>query len=154
MTLLTPHFGLEELTVSETAARLGLDNTPDAAVRANLLLVAERLEQIRELVGVPIHVSSGYRAAAVNAAIGGSPTSAHMRGLAADFIAPAFGSPIKVAQAIRDSDLDFDQLIYEYGTWVHIGLSLTAARLQCLSKFAGTGYISGLVEKPSGSRDT
>lgn len=127
--LLSPHFTLEELTASEIAARRGLDNTPDGEVVAHLRLVAIMLERVRDLLsggelnGVPVLVSSGYRSPAVNAAVGGSATSAHCHGLAADFRAPAYGSPYDVARAIAAAPLmaDLDQVIYEH-TWVHIGL--------------------------------
>lgn len=118
---LTEHFTLEELTRSDTALRKGLDNTPGAAVIANLTLLAATLEQIRTLLGCPIWVSSGYRSLEVNASVGGSKTSAHCDGFSADFTAPEFGPPREVAQVIKNSEIPFDQLIYE-GTWVHISI--------------------------------
>mgnify|MGYP001579234496 CR=1 FL=1 len=118
---LSAHFTLEEMTHSEIAMRKGIDNTPSAEVIVNLTELAGVLEQVRDLLGVPIHINSAYRGPKVNAAVGGSPTSAHMTGQAADFIAPQFGTPIKIAELIAASNIDFDQLIYE-GTWVHIGI--------------------------------
>lgn len=144
---LSPHFTLDELTVSETAARLGLDNTPPEDVLSNLKWLADTLEQIRWLLGYPIIVSSGYRSPAVNKAIGGSRNSAHMRGLACDFICPKFGTPLAVAKEIAGSVIQFDQLIHEFGRWVHIGLSdnprrelLTARRID-----GKTHYLQGIV---------
>ena len=120
---LTAHFTLEEMTVSEAAARLGLENSPDLAVMANLRRVVTFMERIRTLLGDhPIVVHSGYRSPEVNNAVGGVDTSAHCRGLACDFVCPAFGTPEEVALAIMKSDLQFDQLILEYG-WVHVGLA-------------------------------
>lgn len=145
---LTPHFTLEEFTVSQTAARLGIDNTPPLWYRAHLQAVAEQLEAVRALLGVPVHISSGYRCFALNTAVGGAPKSAHLLGLAADFIAPQFGTPLQIARAIAGSPIRFDQLIYEYGTWVHLGLSEGPPRGETLSIFAGTGYLAGLVETP------
>src|SRR5712692_889319 len=82
---ITEHFTLEELSFSEAAARLGLDNTPMQAVITNLGLVAAVMEGIRTLLGDrPIVVHSGYRSAEVNQAVGGVATSAHCRGLACD----------------------------------------------------------------------
>jgi len=148
-TSLSPHFSLEELTFSQTAARQGIDNSASPQVAANLVLVAGILEDIRSLLGdVPIHISSGYRCPALNTLIGGSRTSAHMNGLAADFTAPDFGSVLEVAQAIAASDLVFDQLIHEYGTWVHVGMAANGVtpRRQLLTIFKGTGYMPGILE--------
>ncbi len=108
---ITEHFTLEELSFSEAAARLGLDNTPMQAVITNLGLVAAVMEGIRTLLGDrPIVVHSGYRSAEVNQAVGGVATSAHCRGLACDFVCPAFGTPVKVALAILKSDVEYDQV--------------------------------------------
>jgi hypothetical protein len=120
---ISEHFTLEEFTFSETAARLGLDNTPNAIAMANLGLVAAVMEKIRTLVGDrPIVVHSGYRSVEANRAVGGVATSAHLHGLACDFVCPAFGSPVKVAFAVLKSGIEYDQLILEYG-WVHVGLA-------------------------------
>ncbi len=120
---LTDHFTLEEMTYSAIATRLGLDNSPSVPIMANLQLVADVMEKIRTLLGnKPIVVHSGYRSSQVNQAVGGAATSAHCRGLACDFVCPDFGTPAEVAHAILKSDLDYDQLILEYG-WVHIGLA-------------------------------
>ena len=147
-TLLSPHFTLEELTFSQVAARQGIDNTASPEIIENLKRVAAVLETVRTLLGgVAIHVNSGYRGTALNLAVNGSKTSAHMKGLAADFIAPAFGSVLEIAQAIAASGIVFDQLIHEYGTWVHIGLAPDGVtpRRQLLSIFTGTGYLTGIV---------
>ena len=82
---ITPHFTLDEMTVSQLAAREGLDNNPPAEARANLQLLCNALEQVRALFGAPVIVSSGYRSPAVNQRIGGTLTSKHRQGLAADF---------------------------------------------------------------------
>ena len=116
---LTEHFALRELTFSSAAVRLGIDNMPPLPVIANLTVAAMGLERVRKLLNAPISVDSGYRCPELNTAIGGSATSAHMTGFAVDFVCPQFGTPLDVARAIRDSDLQFDQLIYE-GAWVHI----------------------------------
>jgi hypothetical protein len=120
---ISEHFTLEELSFSETAARLGLDNTPNPFVVANLGLVAVVMEKIRSLLGDrPIVVHSGYRSVEVNRAVGGVATSAHCHGLACDFVCPVFGTPPKVALAILSSGIEYDQLILEYG-WIHVGLA-------------------------------
>jgi len=121
---LSPHFSLAELTASQTAARKGLDNTPDAVVKNNLTITAANLEKVRDLLKHPIIISSGYRSPAVNRAVGGSATSAHTKGWAVDFICPGFGSPVQVVEKLKSSDLIFDQIIEE-GTWVHISFAPT-----------------------------
>jgi zinc D-Ala-D-Ala carboxypeptidase len=117
---LTDHFSLEEMTFSETASRHDLDNKPDAASRQNLLELCENmLEPIRELVGGSITVTSGYRSPALNSIIGGAPGSQHKTGEAADINCPLL-NPQALFQRIRQSNLPFDQLIDEFGAWVHV----------------------------------
>ena len=119
---ISEHFTLEELSFSEAAARLGLDNTPDKIAIANLILMAAFMEEIRTLLGDrPIVVHSCYRSPQVDKEVGGVLTSAHCHGLACDFICPTFGTPGEMALAILRSDLQYDQLILEYG-WVHVSL--------------------------------
>ena len=120
---LSANFSLEELTRSEIALRKGLDNTPDAETIANLTELALALEKIRDLLGHPIHINSAYRGPKVNSAVGGSKNSAHMSGHAADFVCPAYGTPQDICHAIMDSTIDYDQLIYEYTSWVHVSFS-------------------------------
>lgn len=143
---LSRNFTLEELTVSQEAARRGLDNTPGPDEIENLKRLAVLLEEVRLLLGHPILVSSAYRSPKVNSAVGGSKNSAHMAGLAADFTCPGYGSVYEVAARIRDSGIAYDQLIHEYGAWVHIGLSENTQRQQNLSIFKGTGYLPGILE--------
>jgi hypothetical protein len=133
---ISEHFTLEELSFSEAAARRGVDNTPPPVVIVNLSLVATVMERIRTLLGDrPIVAHSGYRSAEVNRAVGGVETSAHCHGLACDFVCPAFGTPAEAALVILKSDIDYDQLILEYG-WVHIGLAQEGAssRREALTK--------------------
>ena len=137
---LSEHFTLEEMCASQAAARARLDNRPDVPEVKNLARVAEVLEQVRTLVGKPINISSGYRSPAVNKAVGGSRSSAHMLGLAADITVS--GMPSKaLAVLIRDSDIEFDQLIYE-GTWVHIGLAEGKPRRQVLTAIFSTNGVT------------
>lgn len=144
---ISEHFTLEEFSFSEAAGRLGLDNTPTSIVITNLGLVAAAMERIRTLLGDrPIVVHSGYRSAEVNHAVGGVTTSAHCRGLACDFVCSAFGTPAKVALAILKSDIEYDQLILEYG-WVHVGLAqdrLLSRREALTKRSPGAAYESGI----------
>lgn len=119
---LSDHFSLAELTVSATAARRGISNVPPPLVIDTLILTADRMEKVRALLGdKPIIVLSGYRSPAVNAAVGGSKSSAHMTGHAVDFICPRFGTPAQVAAHLAKHLTGFDQLIEEFGDWVHVG---------------------------------
>ena len=130
MTYLSPHFTLDEMTHSQTAARLGLDNDPPIDLLQALKRTATGLEAVRMRLGAaPILISSGYRAPAVNKAVGGSATSQHMRGEAVDFTAPRFGTPRQIVDALADSDVPYDQLILEFGRWVHISFSAAPRRM-------------------------
>lgn len=142
---LSEHFTLEELTASQTATRKGIVNQPGTVELNNLKRLALTLEEVRTLLGHPIKISSGYRCKDLNKAIGSSDTSAHVKGLAADFTCPDFGDPKAVAKKIAESGIVFDQLIYE-GTWVHIGLSTGIPRKQTLTAHfnGGTSYTPGI----------
>lgn len=120
---LSEHFTLDEMTASETAARKDLFNVPTEAALANMRRLCESLELVRLITGKPIHINSGYRSPAVNRAVGGSPNSAHKFGLAADIICPAFGSPLKLCQAIAAQGIDFDTVIHEFGAWCHFQIA-------------------------------
>lgn len=140
MTQLSAHFSLEELTAT---AHRELDNTPSAEVIAALADTARHMEAVRDLLGgLPLHVNSGYRSMAVNRAVGGAATSAHMFGHACDFICPQFGQPISICRAIVLAGVKFDQLIEE-GTWVHLSFD-PRMRGIVLTKKPGGGYAPGL----------
>lgn len=118
---LTPNFTLEELTSSETAARLGLDNTPNEAVKANLVRLAKFLEEVRRVLGRPIMVNSAYRSPEVNKAIGSRSTSQHVLGCAADIRVPGL-TPNDIVNLVVKSNIEYDQLIREFDSWVHISI--------------------------------
>jgi hypothetical protein len=121
---LSSNFHIEEFEASETAARLGLDNSIPASLVPNATRAAMLLEQVRIVLGgLPITVTSGYRSPVVNKAVGGAAGSQHLKALAADFICPKFGSPKKIAEAIMAANLNYDQLILEFGRWVHISVA-------------------------------
>ena len=144
--MLSEHFSLDELTASQTATRQGIKNTPSTAVVENLRMLAALLEQIRTLLGShSIHISSGYRSLALNRYIGSNDTSAHIRGYAADFTCPAFGTPIEVAKEIAESNLKFDQCIFE-GTWVHLSCDPQNRRQLLTARFKDghTYYTTGI----------
>jgi uncharacterized protein YcbK (DUF882 family) len=125
---ITEHFDLQEFIRSETAARRGIDNTPNEQILANIKRVAERMEDVRKLLGFSIHITSGYRCSALNKLIGSKPTSRHVQGLACDFVCPEFGNPREIVEKLRDSDVMFDRVILEHFNpntgdgWVHLDL--------------------------------
>jgi zinc D-Ala-D-Ala carboxypeptidase len=119
---MTPHFTLEELTASETAERNGWDNSPNEQELANLVRLAEFLEQVKEvLAGKPIMISSGLRTKKVNDAVGSKDTSQHRIGCAADFRVPGM-TPDEVVKAIVASGIEYDQVIREFDRWTHISI--------------------------------
>lgn len=121
---LSPHFSLDEFTVSDTAARRGVANDPPIELMPALKRTAQGLEAVRVRLGcAPIIITSGYRCAALNRMVGGRPMSQHVKGEAADFISPGFGTPLLVVGALRDSGIEYDQLLLEYGRWVHISFA-------------------------------
>lgn len=133
MTRLSEHFDLSELTHSAMAARKGLANIPPPAELATLTKTAQRMEQVRTLLGgKPISVLSGYRSPGVNKAVGGAKNSAHMTGHAVDFICPGFGTPRQIVDYLNGRLTGFDQIIEEFGEWVHIGFG-PGARGQVLT---------------------
>ncbi|MSP02217.1 MAG: DUF882 domain-containing protein [Acetobacteraceae bacterium] len=116
---LTTHFSLEEFTHSSKALSMGDKNQPTPAHLVNLRHLAERMEAVRAMFNRPIEITSAYRNPAVNAAVGGVPTSAHALGHAADFHVDGL-EDLDVAKQIRDGGLKFDQLIHERNRCVHI----------------------------------
>jgi len=120
---LSENFSLEELTASETAARKGIDNSPSEEVIDNLKRLAAALQEVRALLNHrAILISSGYRSPELNQAVGGSATSDHCKGLAADFICPSYGTPNDIVRAIAASGLSFKQVIREFDRWVHLSI--------------------------------
>jgi zinc D-Ala-D-Ala carboxypeptidase len=123
---LSPHFNLAEFTKSQTAVRRNIDNTPSLTAIDNLqLLVDNVLQPVRLNFGRPVTVSSGYRSPHLNVAIGGSPTSDHCLGMAADIEIVGVDNR-ELANYIR-YNLKYTQLILEFYTdgvadsgWVHV----------------------------------
>lgn len=124
MTALSAHFTLDEAVLSQTAARLGIANGPDLATVRNMKQAALGMELVRlELGGLPININSWYRSQDLNHAVGSKPTSDHITGFAIDFTCPKFGSPLRIVQAIKASNIQYQQLIWEFGSWVHISFN-------------------------------
>jgi len=163
MTQLTEHFSLEEMTRSDTAVRMGFDQTPPEVVKGSLLVTALGAERARSILGHPLLISSGYRCEDLERVLtakdyaswctrrGKDPhsplswaahfqTKAHPRGEAIDFTCPSFGTPLEIVRALEASDLQFDQLIQE-GTWVHLAFSPAGRRQVLTAAFTPTGTI-------------
>lgn len=140
------YFTIKELSASTEARRMGIDNTPTAEAVANLTALVEAvLDPLRNLYGHPIHVSSGYRCQRLNKAVGGSATSQHMTGEAADIYV---GNPKDKAMlfTLIYYLLPFDQLIWERGddeapAWVHVSYREGNNRRECL-RYDGKRYYS------------
>lgn len=147
---LSPHFTLTELTASNRAKQLGLDNTPAPELMPRLVLVAEMLERIRTTLAVPITVTSGYRSPAVNRAVGGVTSSDHSQGHAADFVAPGFGSASDIAIKLAPlvSVLGIGQLILEGvrgKQWVHVSTRTPENSVNRVLTITDAGAQSGIV---------
>lgn len=120
---LTDHFSIKELSNSDKAIELGVDNTPPDSIMPNLFILAVGLEQARKAAeGHPIHINCAYRCPAVNDAVGGAKDSAHLDGFAADITCSFYGSPLQLCYGIMAAEIRFDQLIYEWN-WVHISFA-------------------------------
>ena len=116
--MLSPHFSRAELIHSDVAIRHGWHNEPNAQSEENLGVLAHcGLEAARERVGYPLIITSGYRSKQLNKAVGGSPTSQHMVGQAADFVVAGFDA-YTVFKWLR-LNVEYDQLILEYNQWIH-----------------------------------
>ena len=139
---LSPNFTLEELTQSETANRKGLDNTPTEEAKANLVRLARFLEEVRRALGRPIMVNSAYRSPKVNEAIGSKSTSQHCIGCAADIRVPGL-TPDNIVKELLKTNLEYDQLIREFDSWVHISIP---------NKFADKPRRQVLIIDKSGTR--
>jgi hypothetical protein len=151
---LTENFSLAEMTKSETALRHGLDNNPGDVETENLRILSEQiLQPVRTAYGRGVKVNSGYRAPDVNAAVGGSRTSDHCKGMAADIEIPGIANA-DLAQYIADN-FDFTQLILEFYTpgipdsgWVHVSYDPSNLKKQILTAMRENGktvYKPGLI---------
>lgn len=145
---ISQHFTLKEATTTSK----DLPNLPDFNQLKNIFHTALRMEIVREILDQPILVSSWFRSAAVNSAVGGAKRSAHLSGCAVDFTSPSFGTPYQIVQALEKERIDimYDQLIYEKRgnkEWVHIGFVIPPAvpRLETLTLMPDGSYRDGLI---------
>lgn len=157
---LSTHFTVAEFVASSKAAELGIDNRLPDSLLAAARSTAEMLERIRDLLGaragytVPIKISSGYRCAALNLAVGSGNTSDHPRAQAADFTAASFGTPLQICRALAPlvQVLGIGQLIYECPTadrrWVHVSTRLPEKQVNRVITIGPNGTMLGIQEAP------
>lgn len=152
---LSKNFTLSEMTKSDTALRLDMDNTPNAVQVENLKTLCEKvLQPVRDHFGKGVKVNSGFRHPQVNGAVGGSKTSDHCKGMAADIEIPGVANG-DLAQWIVDN-LEFRQVILEFYTpgvpdsgWVHVSFNPEDNKKQVLTAAKQRGktvYLEGLVK--------
>lgn len=142
MAQLTEHFTLEEMIYSSTAKSKGLKNEPNESQIENLKLLCEYvLEPIREKIGCPLVISSGYRSEKINALVGGSKTSQHLLGQAADI--QIFDKKLTntdlfniIVSMVKNNEIQVGQVIWEFGetepNWIHVSLPTTRHRNEVL----------------------
>ena len=150
---LSKNLTLHEMTRSEMAKRKGVSNQPTEEHIANMIVLAEKIFQpIRDYFGVPIHVSSGYRSAALNKKVGGSKPSQHMKGEAMDIDMDGTNTGVTNVQVFNfiRANLIFDQLIWEFGNstspdWVHLSYNTSGTNrrhvLRATKGTFGTKYV-------------
>ena len=151
---MTTHFTLAEFTRSDTAVRLGIDNALPDDLKLAALATLDLLERIRGRLSalarrdVSVNLTSGYRCAALNQAIGSSASSDHPRAAAADFTAPDFGSPLEVCRALAPlvEDLGIGQLIHEFGAWVHVSTRYPMQPINRVITISHAGTVAGIRE--------
>lgn len=136
---LTEHFTLSEFVRSDTADRNHIDNTPSQEVVDNLRALCRNvLEPASLAFGSPIYITSGYRCPALNKAVGGKPTSQHLRGEAADLQVRGVENLRKLYKLIKDHGV-FDQLLYETNKsgvrWIHVSYKESGNRRQAIDNY-------------------
>lgn len=144
--MISKNLSLKEATRSNTARRLGIDNTPDGYAKGNMELLANKIFQpLREWVGGPIRVNSFYRSEELNRAIGGSSRSQHCQGRAIDLDdIHGHATNAEMFEYIKEN-LNFDQLIWEFGDeenpdWIHVSyVSEDQNRNRCLKAYKLNG---------------
>jgi len=116
---LSEHFTLEEMIFSDTALRHGIDNTPNQEQIIKLTYLASKMEEVRVLTGA-LHINSGYRCLALNRALKSKDTSQHLKCEADDARSLVGLTALQLCMMVSTSTIRFDQLIYEFESWMHI----------------------------------
>jgi hypothetical protein len=156
---LSTNFSLSEFVRSDTADRMGIDNDLPIELMTNARATADMLERIRAYLvsdsgkSIPIIITSGYRCPQLNRAIGSGDTSDHRKAMAADFRAPAYGTPLQVCKALAPvvSVLGIGQLILEFATpngggWVHVSTRIPDKIINRIVTASKQGFAPGIVE--------
>ena len=148
---MTPHFSLAEFTASDTAARLGIDNSLPDDLREAAHQTLEMMERIRYHIDAPIAISSGYRCEALNKAVGSKPGSDHTMAFAVDFKSPKAGTPFAIATMLAPviKIIGIGQLILEYaapdgGGWVHVSTRIPDKLINRAITIDRTGTRAGI----------
>lgn len=131
--LKTKYFSEDEMLVSATGERLGIENDLPAALKPAMLNTMQRMDKVREFLGHPVTVLSGYRSPRLNDAVKGSRRSWHCFAQAVDFICPKYGTPYQICQALsklagKDKSFVYHEIIHEYGSWVHIAFPVAGQK--------------------------
>lgn len=148
---LSENFDWEEVTRSDTAARLGIVNALPKVLIDTAKRTAVKMEKVRAVLGVPIFVNSWYRCPELNRALMSKETSQHLKCEAVDFTAPNFGTPVQICKKLIENKslINFDQLIFEH-TWVHISWNSIPGgqqKGQVLSLIKDGKYSIGITDK-------
>ena len=126
------NFTISELVKSDTAEKAGINNTPDINSLDNLLkLIFYVLQPLRDKLGKPMIITSGFRSKKVNELVGGVSNSGHLYGQACDFVVNGM-TPAQVVEFVKNSGIEFDQLLNEYNQWTHISFNKGHNRRQVL----------------------
>ena len=144
---LSENFTIAEFTASDTAARRGIDNSLPGGLIPTAQATAQMLERIRAaLGGLPIIVTSGYRCAELNAAIGSARSSDHVKAMAVDFKCPAFGLPYDVAKRLSGhiDALGIGALIHEFGQWIHVSTRIPEKVINRVITISSAGTQAGV----------
>lgn len=148
---MTPHFSLAEFTASDTAARLGIDNSLPDELREAAHRTLEMMERIRFHLDAPITITSGYRCEALNKAVGSKPGSDHTMALAVDFKAPRAGTPYEIAKDLASviGIIGIGQIILEYASlngsgWVHVSTRIPDKVINRIITIDKTGTRAGI----------
>lgn len=149
---MTRNFTLAEFTRSGTASRRGIDNNLPRDLLPHAEETLQMMERIRAHLSmisrrdIPIQITSGYRCAELNAAVGSRSSSDHLTASACDFVAPAFGNPYAVATALAPvvGLLEIGQLILEFGEWVHCGVPLPEKQVNRIITINRAGVTVGI----------
>lgn len=125
-----PNFNAEEFIYSDTAIRLGIDNTPkDINLIYNGMILADKMQEIRKLLNAPIKINSAYRCLELNRKIGSKDNSQHIQFQACDFTS-TFGTPEQIVKFLKENKVEVDQCLIEFDSWVHLSIKTKENRNQ------------------------